>query len=171
MAIDPNDRPVRVINDDTSEQEMAAGHITPGGDPPKNEAARGGFGNREGKEGYGTDSGTGITAVAVNEDADRVEHPADNIRSDDEGRPVQPNEDIPNPDLIDDDETPIEARRPVDELDADDDRSGPDEMQDPDSGIGMGQMEQRQPNNADLARQGTNADLTDPNATDTAIDQ
>ncbi len=170
MAIDPNNRPVRIINDDTTEQEMAAGHITPGGDPPKNEAARGGFGNREGKEGYGTDSGTGITAVSVNENADQTTHPADNIRSDGEGRLVNPNDDMPDPDLLADD-LPLEARRPVDELDADDARSGPDEMSDPDSRVGMGQMEQPQPDNDVLARQGTNADLTDPAATDTAIDQ
>ena len=30
-----------------SEQEMQAGHIIPGADPPKNEHQRGGFGNRE----------------------------------------------------------------------------------------------------------------------------
>lgn len=171
MSIDPNNRPVRVINlDDTTEQEMAAGHTTPGGDPPKNEAARGGFGNREGKEGYGTDSGAGITAVSVNETADQTAPPADNMRSDDQGRPVTGNDDIPDPELMDDD-APLEARRPVDELDADDARSGPDEMSDPDSGIGMGQMEAPRVNNDELARQGTNADLTDPTATDTAIDQ
>lgn len=166
MAIDPNDRPVRVINDDTTEQEMAAGHITPGGDPPKNEAARGGFGNREGKEGYGTDSGAGISAVSVNEDADKAEHPADNMRTSDEGRPDRPNQDLPA-----DDDMNLEARRPVDELDLDDERSGRDEMQDPDSRVGMGQMEKPTGTNADLARQGTNADLTDPDATDTAIVQ
>ncbi|WP_375435231.1 hypothetical protein [uncultured Hymenobacter sp.] len=170
MAIDPKNRPVRVINDDTTDQELAAGHITPGGDPPKNEDARGGFGNREGKEGYGTDSSTGITALGVNRNADATDLPPDNIRSDEQGRDVLSNEDIPDPDLLADD-VPIEARRPVDELDADDARSGPDEMQDPNSRVGMGQMEQPQPNNDVLARQGTNADLTDPNATDTAIDQ
>ena len=47
MAIDPNNRPVRVINDDTTDQELAAGHLIPNADPPKNEAARGGFGNRK----------------------------------------------------------------------------------------------------------------------------
>lgn len=166
MAIDPNDRPVRVINDDTTEQEMAAGHITPGGDPPKNEAARGGFGNREGKQGYGTDSGAGISAVSVNEDADKVEHPADNMRTADEGRPDRPNQDLPA-----DDDAELTARRPVDELDLDDERTGRDEMQDPDSRVGMGQMDKPTGTNADLARQGTNADLTDPNATDTAIVQ
>ncbi|MBC8084389.1 MAG: hypothetical protein H7Z21_14395, partial [Hymenobacter sp.] len=50
-------------------------------------------------------------------------------------------------------------------------RPGPDEMQDPDSHVGMGQMERPRPNNDVLARQGANADLTDPAATDTAIDQ
>ncbi|RSK46620.1 hypothetical protein [Hymenobacter perfusus] len=166
MAIDPNDRPVRVINDDTTEQEMAAGHITPGGDPPKNEAARGGFGNREGKEGYGTDSGAGISAVSVNEDADKTQHPADNMRTSDEGRPDRPNQDLPA-----DDDTTSTTRRPVDELDLDDERTGRDEMEDPDSRVGMGQMEKPTGTNADLARQGTNADLTDPDATDTAIVQ
>ncbi|SHK19407.1 hypothetical protein [Hymenobacter psychrotolerans] len=166
MAIDPNDRPVRVINDDTTEQEMAAGHITPGGDPPKNEAARGGFGNREGKEGYGTDSGNGISAVSVNEDADKAGHPADNIRAADETRPDRPNQDMP-----DENDADLEAHRPVDELDRDDARPGRDEMSDPDSRVGMGQMDRPTGTNADLARQGTNADLTDPNATDTDIDQ
>lgn len=168
MAIDPNNRPVRVINDDTTEQELAAGHIIPGADPPKNEAARGGFGNRDGKEGFGTDSGSGITAVSVNEDADRAEHPADNIRSSGEGRPDRPNQDLP-----DERAAALEARRPVDELDADDNRPSRDEMENPDSRVGMDQMEPKPlpTTNANLARQGTNADLTDPNATDTAIDQ
>ena len=166
MAIDPNDRPVRVINDDTTEQEMKAGHITPGGDPPKNEDARGGFGNREGKEGYGTDSGAGISAVSVNENADRTSSPPDNIRSTDEGRPDRPNQDMPA-----EDDDNVEARRPVDELDRDDARRGRDEMSDPDSRVGMGQMDRPTGTNADLSRAGTNADLTDPNATDTAIDQ
>ena len=44
MAIDPNNRPIRVINDDTTDQEMQDGHRIPNADPPKNEAARGGFG-------------------------------------------------------------------------------------------------------------------------------
>lgn len=165
MAIDPKDRPVRVINDDTTNEEFAAGHITPGGDPPKNEAARGGFGNREGKEGYGTDSGTGISAVSVNEDTDKIEHPADNMRTSDEGRPDRPNQDLPS-----EADPDIEARRPVDELDADDDRAGRDEMEDPDSRVGLGQMEPRTGTNADLARQGTNADLTDPDATESGIE-
>ncbi|UOG74839.1 hypothetical protein MTX78_22330 [Hymenobacter tibetensis] len=170
MAIDPKNRPVRVINDDTTEQELAAGHITPGGDPPKNEDARGGFGNREGREGYGTDTANGITALGENRNADSTTLPPDNMLSDDQGRDRQLNEDMPNPDLLDEEDR-IEARRPVDELDADDARTGLDEMENPNSRVGMGQMEQPQPNNDVLARQGTNADLTDPNATDTAIDQ
>ncbi|WBA41095.1 hypothetical protein [Hymenobacter canadensis] len=165
MATDPNNRPVRVINDDTTEQEMKAGHITPGGDPPKNEDARGGFGNRDGKEGFGTDSGAGISAVSVNENADKTSSPPDNMRSTDEGRPDRPNQDLPADDLD------LATRRPADELDRDDARSGPDEMSDPDSRVGMGQMERPAINNDDLARQGTNADLTDPDASDTAIVQ
>ncbi|GAB3230781.1 hypothetical protein GCM10027346_16700 [Hymenobacter seoulensis] len=166
MAIDPNNRPVRVINDDTTDQELSAGHIIPGADPPKNEAARGGFGNRDGKEGYGTDSENGITSLSVNEDADKAQRPADNMRSNDEGRSDRPNQDMP-----DDRDADMRPRRPVDELDADDDRPGRDEMRNPNSRVGMGQMEQRQPNNDELARQGTNADLTDPNASDSAIVQ
>ncbi|GAB2774883.1 hypothetical protein HNQ93_001116 [Hymenobacter luteus] len=166
MAIDPNNRPVRVINDDTTDQELAAGHIIPGADPPKNESARGGFGNRDGKEGYGTDSETGLTALSVNEEADKVGRPADNMRSNEEGR-----QDLPNQDMPDDRDPDLQPRRPVDELDADDDRPGRDEMRNPNSRVGMGQMEQIQPNNEELARQGTNADLTDPNASDAAIVQ
>ncbi|UOQ66238.1 hypothetical protein [Hymenobacter volaticus] len=75
MAIDPKNRPVRVINDDTTDQELAAGHIIPGGDPPKNEDARGGFGNREGREGYGTDTANGITALGENRNADSTTLP------------------------------------------------------------------------------------------------
>ena len=72
MAIDPNNRPIRVINDDTSNEEMEAGHHIPNADPPKNEAARGGFGNRDGKEGFGSDTSGGATAVGVNETADNM---------------------------------------------------------------------------------------------------
>ncbi|TGE20769.1 hypothetical protein E5K00_22580 [Hymenobacter aquaticus] len=167
MAIDPNDRPVRVINDDTTNEEFQAGHIIPGADPPKNEAARGGFGNRDGKEGFGTDSGNGSTAVSVNEDADRPDHPADNIRTADEGADQRPNQDLPS----DDDLDQRRVASPADELDADD-RRGRDEMQNPNSRVGMGQMEQVQPDPSKVgATTQTNAELTDPNATDTAIDQ
>ena len=165
MATDPNDRPVRVINDDTSQQEMEAGHIVPGADPPKNEDARGGFGNREGKQGYGTDSSDGITAVSMNQNEDKTAPPRDNMRTTEEGRPDLPNQDMPARKLTQ------EPRHPVDELDADDARRGPDEMEDPDSRVGMGQMEANPPSNDKLAREGTNADLTDYEAKDTAIDQ
>ncbi|TGE15058.1 hypothetical protein [Hymenobacter elongatus] len=167
MAIDPNNRPVRVINDDTTNEELAAGHIIPGANPPKNEAARGGFGNRDGKEGFGTDSGNGSTAVSVNEDADRVTHPADNIRSAEEGADQRPNQDMPT----DEDMDQRRVASPDNALSADD-RRGRDEMQNPNSRVGMGQMEQRQPNpDAVGANTQTNAELTDPNAQDSAIDQ
>jgi hypothetical protein len=168
MAIDPNKRPVRVIEEDTTDQELAAGHIIPGADPPKNEAARGGFGDRMGgPQGYGTDSSGGITAVSVNENADDTNRiNQETFLSNEEGREDRPNQDMP-----DDRDEDMQPRRAVDELEADDDRPGKDEMLNPNSRVGMGQMEQRQPNNDELARQGTNADLTDRNATDTAIDQ
>jgi hypothetical protein len=164
MAIDPNNRPIRVINDDTTEQEMQDGHRIPNADPPKNEAARGGFGNREGKQGYGTDSEDGLTAVSVNADADQLDQPNDNMRTAGEGADQRPNQDRSpdNDDLI----SPV---RPLDELDSHDYRFEVDEMRNPNSRVGMGQMEPRpiQP----ITGTDTNAELTDPNAADTAIDQ
>ncbi|HEY4651155.1 MAG TPA: hypothetical protein VIG72_07060 [Pontibacter sp.] len=83
----PNNRPVRVIEEDTSELEMQAGHIIPGADPPKNEHQRGGFGNRDGKEGFGSDTaGQGPSAVGVNDYSDDGTPPPDNMRTEDEGR-------------------------------------------------------------------------------------
>ncbi|TGE26678.1 hypothetical protein [Hymenobacter metallicola] len=168
MAIDPNNRPVRVINEDTTNEEFEAGHIIPDADPPKNEAARGGFGNRDGKEGFGTDSGAGITAVSVNENADRPGQVPDNMLTADEGAAQRPNQDLPSEDDIDE----RRVAPPIDELEADDQRPGRDEMQNPNSRVGMGQMEQIQPDPSKVgASTRTNAELTDPNATDTAIDQ
>ena len=167
MAIDPNNRPIRVINNDTTNEEMEAGHHIPNADPPKNEAARGGFGNRDGKEGFGSDTSGGSTAVGVNENADDMAPPRDNMRSEDEGRPDRPNQDMPAYD--DDLDTIVPNGRPVDELDAHDRRPGLDEMRNPNSRVGMGQMEPRpiKP----ITSTDTNAELNDPNATDTAIDQ
>ena len=83
MATDKNshaenagkDRPVRHI-DSTGEDmtEMEMGHLVPGADPPKNEQARGGFGDRDGKTGYGSDSGDGVTAVTTNENSEETGH-------------------------------------------------------------------------------------------------
>ncbi|GAB3877949.1 hypothetical protein GCM10028824_38950 [Hymenobacter segetis] len=167
MAIDPNNRPIRVINDDTTNEEMEAGHHIPNADPPKNEAARGGFGNRDGKEGFGSDTSGGETAVGVNETADNMSPPADNMRSQDEGRAGRANQDMPP--LDDYTDTIVPSGRPVDELDVHDFRPGVDEMLNPNSRVGMGQMEPRpiKP----ITGTDTNADLTDPNAADSAIDQ
>ena len=165
MAIDPNNRPIRVINDDTTNEEMEAGHHIPNADPPKNEAARGGFGNRDGKEGFGTDSEDGITAVSVNANADQVGHPKDNMRTSDEGRLDRPNQDLPENDY----DATMRPVGPVDEVDAHDRRPGLDEMRNPNSRVGMGQMEPRsiQP----VTGTDTNAELNDPDATDTALNQ
>jgi hypothetical protein len=167
MAIDPNNRPIRVINDDTTNEEMEAGHHIPNADPPKNDAARGGFGNRDGKEGFGSDTSGGETAVGVNETADNMSPPHDNMRSNDEGRDGRANQDMPPLDEYTD--TIVPSGRPVDELDAHDMRPGVDEMLNPNSRVGMGQMEPRpiQP----ITGTDTNAELNDPNATDSAIDQ
>ena len=165
MAIDPNNRPIRVINDDTSNEEMEAGHRIPNADPPKNEAARGGFGNRDGKEGFGSDTAGGETALGVNETADAMSPPSDNLRSTDEGRPDRANQDLPD----DDEDASLRPVGPVDELDAHDRRPGLDEMRNPNSRVGMGQMEPRPL--APITGTDTNAELNDPNATDTAINQ
>lgn len=70
-----NERRVRVIESNTDYEEMQAGHIIPGADPPKNEHARGGFGDRDGRNGFGTDSSDGVTALSMNEDSqDRRAH-------------------------------------------------------------------------------------------------
>ena len=171
MAIDPNNRPIRVINDDTTEQEMQDGHRIPNADPPKNEAARGGFGNRDGKEGYGTDSEDGITAVSVNANADRAGHPNDNMRTSEEGRPDRPNQDMPDAEDRDENENDtgsIRAARPIDEIDAHDRRPGLDEMSNPHSRVGMGQMEPHpiKP----ITGTDTNAELNDPNAQESGLD-
>ena len=80
-------KPVRVIEDDTTDQEFRAGHIIPGADPPKNEHQRGGFGNRDGKEGFGSDTASeGPSATGVNDFADDGTPPPDNMRTEDEGR-------------------------------------------------------------------------------------
>lgn len=65
-----NERRVRVIESNTDYEEMQAGHIIPGADPPKNESARGGFGDRDGRNGFGTDSSNGVTALSMNEDTE-----------------------------------------------------------------------------------------------------
>ncbi|GGF03366.1 hypothetical protein [Hymenobacter cavernae] len=166
MAIDPHNRPVRVINDDTTDEEFKAGHIISGGDPPKNEAARGGFGNRDGKEGYGSDSNDGNTATTVNEEADKMGHPADNMRASEEGRSDRANQDLPAPEDMDDRRV---ARAP-DEIENDPDEDK-DEMYNPNSRVGMGQMEQPQPDPSKVgATTATNAELLDPNAQESGLD-
>jgi hypothetical protein len=168
MSVDPNNRPIRVINDDTTEEEFAAGLRIPDADPPKNEAARGGFGNREGREGYGTLSADGDTALSMNSTTG-TNLVGDNIRSADDAD-QRPNQDLPSPDDERDEETGRRPQRgPADELEADDLRPGPDEMEDADSHVGMGQMAPKPFTPA--AGTDTNAELTDPGATDTAIDQ
>ncbi|KAA9333064.1 hypothetical protein F0P96_08755 [Hymenobacter busanensis] len=191
MAIDPKNRPVRVINDDTTEQELAAGHIIPGADPPKNEDARGGFGNRDGKQGFGTDSSDGISAVSVNEDADKPGHPADNIRGDDEGRPVVPNEDMPTPDMLDPRRLPDvgdeidgdtrRARNAGEDLTDDDDFAAVDRRNSygEDEDAPRGRRSDNNPERgaainynspASDATTATNAEQNDPNAQESALD-
>lgn len=174
MAIDPKNRPVRQEpNPDIDEQELRASNIIPGADPPKNADARGGFGNREGKQGYGTDSADGITAVSMNRDEDTLERPGDNMLTEDEGRSDRADQDMPAPRDMDPRRKPA---TPVDELDADDYRKGPDEMENPDSRVGMGQMEPNAPGTSsggefpNQATPQTNADLLDRNAQESGLE-
>jgi hypothetical protein len=89
----------------------------------------------------------------------------DNIR-----HPDAPDEDRANQDRPDDDyDATMRPVGPVDDLDAYDRRPGLDEMLNPNSRVGMGQMEPRpiKP----ITGTDTNAELNDPDAIDTAIDQ
>ena len=169
MPVDPNNRPIRVINDDTTEEEFAAGLRIPNADPPKNEAARGGFGNRDGKQGFGTSNGEGETALAMNSNDSSPQPPGDNMRTAEQGADQRRDQDLPSPDDERDENGRRPQRGPVDELEADDMRKGPDEMEDADSGIGMGQMAPKTPKV--ITGTDTNAELTDPGAKDSAIDQ
>ena len=168
MPVDPHNRPIRVINDDTTEEEFAAGLRIPHADPPKNDKARGGYGNRDGKEGFGTANGEGETALAMNSNTD-THQPGDNMRTADEGADQRPDQDLPSPDAERDDNGRRPPRGPVDELEADDLRPGPDEMEDADSHVGMGQMASKPL--PPITGTDTNAELTDPGAKDSAIDQ
>ena len=138
-----------------------------GPEPIRQALRQSGFGNRDGKEGFGSDTSGGATAVGVNENADDMAPPRDNMRSEDEGRPDRPNQDMP----AEDEYTNIiePSGRPVDELDAHDRRPGVDEMLNPNSRVGMGQMDPKpiKP----ITGTDTNAELNDYDASDTAISQ
>ena len=168
MPVDPNNRPIRVINDDTTEQEFAAGLRIPNADPPKNEDARGGYGNRDGKEGFGTVSGEGETALSMNSNSSSPHQPGDNMRTAEEGADQRRDQDLPSPDDERDEDGHRPRRGPADELEADDLRPGPDEMLDADSHVGMGQMAPKpiKP----ITGTDTNAELTDPGAQDSGLE-
>lgn len=187
MATDQHGRPIRELPNDTTDEELRAGHIIPGADPPRNDDARGGFGNRDGKQGYGTDSEDGISAVSVNETADAEGHPGDNMRSVSEGRPrVGVSEDVP---------LGLDDLEPYDPANAADAPPGAEPLTAPrrrnttsDTGpSGDPSVENlltEDGNNVrrdarisgqdmtfeDLDRDGTNADLTDPDAQRAGID-
>ena len=86
-----------------------------------------------------------------------------------EGADQRRDQDLPSPDDERDENGQRPRRGPVDEIEADDLRQGPDEMEDADSHVGMGQMAPKTPKI--ITGTDTNAELTDPGATDTAIDQ
>lgn len=72
---------VRILDSNTDFEEMNAGHIIPGADPPKNEHQRGGFGDRDGRTGFGTDSADGATALSTNDDSEDNDFPTDGIQA------------------------------------------------------------------------------------------
>ena len=116
-----SERRVRVIESNTDFEEMQAGHIIPGADPPKNDHARGGFGDRDGRNGFGTDSSDGVTALSMNEDtADSRAH-TDGLQTSTQlnARPtITASLDADEDDL--DDDTDLDDDLDVDEI-ADDD--------------------------------------------------
>lgn len=71
---------VRVLDSDTAFEEMNAGHIIPGANPPKNENQRGGFGDRDGKSGFGSDSADGDTALSTNDNSAAHDFPTDGLQ-------------------------------------------------------------------------------------------
>ena len=182
--LDQHGRPIREVPNDTTKEEMEAGHHTPGGDPPKNDDARGGFGNRDGKQGYGTDSEDGVTAVSVNSRADSDTQPKDNMRSTAEGRPLAANQDGGGADELDGYADAAEFQAANDataqlrrQLASDTGASGeppetnPALTEDgnnvrPDAAISG----QDGLTFAELARRGTNASITDPDAKESGLE-
>jgi hypothetical protein len=123
-AVNSSERRVRVIESDTDFEEMKAGHIIPGADPPKNDHARGGFGDRDGRNGFGTDSSNGVTAVSLNED---TEDP--NVHTDGLAITSQLNPRTTVTNVIDDDDD-LDADDDLDDVDIDD--LGDDDIDDAD---------------------------------------
>jgi hypothetical protein len=108
-------------------------------------------------------------AASVNADADRQDHPSDNMRTAGEGANQRPNQDLPSPDDERDEETGRRPQRgPVDELEADDLRKGPDEMEDADSHVGMDLMAPK--TQKPVTGTDTNAEQNDPGAQDSGLD-
>jgi hypothetical protein len=117
------ERRVRVIESNTDFEEMQAGHIIPGADPPKNDHARGGFGDRDGRNGFGTDSSDGSTALSMNEDTEDTHAHTDGLQTMAQlgGRTataaIDDDDDLADDDDLDDDLDVDEI--PDDDLDAD----------------------------------------------------
>ena len=181
MANDQHGRPIREVPNDTTQEELQAGHLIAGASPPKNDEARGGFGNRDGKQGYGTDSENGISAVSVNSTADAKGHPADNMRTTDEGRPtrgesedvalsldeLEPYADAAEQQTRDDARRLRPANRPAATSDtgASGESSADEQLTDDDGQVRRDVRISGQEMTLDeLAASGTNADLTDPDA-------
>ncbi len=117
-----SERRVRVIESNTDFEEMQAGHIIPGADPPKNDHARGGFGDRDGRNGFGTDSSDGVTALSMNEDTEDSHTHTDGLQTSAQLNSARPTP-IASLDADDDDfddDTDLDDDLDVDEI-ADDD--------------------------------------------------
>lgn len=112
--VNNSERRIRVIESDTDFEEMQAGHIIPGADPPKNDHARGGFGDRDGRNGFGTDTSNGSTAISLNEDTE-----SPNVHTDGLAISSQLNQrTVTN--VVDDDDDDLDADDDLDDVDIDD---------------------------------------------------
>jgi hypothetical protein len=122
--VNNSERRVRVIESDTDYEEMQAGHIIPGADPPKNDHARGGFGDRDGRNGFGTDTSNGVTAVSLNEDTEDPNVHTDGLTISSQ---LNPKTTVTN--VIDDDDD-LATDDDIDDVDIDD--LGDDDIDDAD---------------------------------------
>ncbi|MDQ4139807.1 MAG: hypothetical protein M3142_04715 [Bacteroidota bacterium] len=111
---------VRVLDSDTDFDEMNAGHIIPGADPPKNEHARGGFGDRDGRNGYGTDSPNGSTSLSLNEDTEDVNTHTDGLQTSEQLNRGQTIYALGDEDDVDDDDDFADVDTDDDDFDDDD---------------------------------------------------
>jgi len=125
--VNNSERRIRVIESNSDYEEMQAGHIIPGADPPKNDHARGGFGDRDGRNGFGTDTSNGSTAISLNEDTEDPNVHTDGLSISSQ---LNPRTTTTVTDVIDDDDDDLDTDDDLDDVDIDD--LGDDDIDDAD---------------------------------------